>query len=144
MAHEITATDNILSVLETPWHGLGVVLNNPPTVAEALRLAGLDWTVRTEPIFASLPSIDADGSWSYAPRQAPGKVVVRNDTNTILGTVGAGFTPLQNARALEWFQPWIDSGTVTIETAGSLRGGAVVWALAKIKSDPIVIKGDDV
>ena len=144
MSHEITAQDTMISVAATPWHKLGKVLDNPPTVAEAIKLAGLDWTVRTEPIFASLPNIDSDGTWSYQARKAPGKVVVRNDTGAILGTVGGGFTPLQNVKALEWFQPWIDSGKVSIETAGSLRGGGVVWALAKIKSDPIVIKGNDI
>lgn len=144
MAHQITKKDTMFSVAETPWHGLGVVLDNPPTVDEAIRLAGLDWTVRLEPIHATLPSVSKEGVWSYEVKKAPGNVVVRNDDGTILGTVGNGFTPLQNRDALKWFQPWLDSGKVQLETAGSLRGGKVVWALAKIVSDPIVVKGDDV
>jgi hypothetical protein len=116
MAHEITATDTMFSVGTTPWHGLGTVLDSPPTVAEALRLAGLDWTVRTEPISAWLP--DADGVFSDVT--VPGKAVIRDTDNAVLGVVGAKFNPLQNAQALAWFQPWLDSGRVT------------VWALVSV------------
>lgn len=34
--------ENMLSVRQAAWHQLGVVLDHPPTVAEAIRLAGLD------------------------------------------------------------------------------------------------------
>lgn len=30
---------------EKPWHGLGTQVEGAPTSADALRLAGLDWTV---------------------------------------------------------------------------------------------------
>jgi len=30
---------------EKPWHGLGTQVEEAPTSADALRLAGLDWTV---------------------------------------------------------------------------------------------------
>ena len=36
---------------EKPWHGLGVRVEEAPTSADALRLAGLDWEVAQEPIF---------------------------------------------------------------------------------------------
>src|SRR5262249_26811611 len=39
MAHMI---ENMLYVGAAPWHRLGIALDNPPTVAEAIRLAGLD------------------------------------------------------------------------------------------------------
>ena len=31
---------------EKPWHGLGTQVEEAPTSADALRLAGLDWTVQ--------------------------------------------------------------------------------------------------
>lgn len=35
---------------EKPWHGLGTQVEEAPTSADALRLAGLDWTVQRKPI----------------------------------------------------------------------------------------------
>lgn len=144
MSHGITATDTMFSVSQTPWHGLGAVLDAPPSIKDALALAGLDWTVRLEPIHTWIPSVDG-GQWLYEEAKAPGACVVRNDTNTILGTVGAGWRPVQNVDALAWFQPWVDTGKVVLETAGSLFGGRRVWVLARIVSDPIeVTPGDEV
>lgn len=129
----------MFSVGSTPWHGLGTVLDSPPTVADALRIAGLDWTVRTAPLHARLPSPEGGMFDSLVASRA----VVRDDTHEVLGVVGAGFEPLQNVQALAWFDPWLESGLVSLETAGSLRGGRIVWALARIVSDPIVVQGDD-
>ena len=47
----ITSTDSMFSVRETPWHGLGAVLERPPaTIAEAIEASGLGWQVDREPI----------------------------------------------------------------------------------------------
>ena len=35
---------------EKPWHGLGTQVEEALTSADALRLAGLDWTVQRKPI----------------------------------------------------------------------------------------------
>jgi phage/plasmid-like protein (TIGR03299 family) len=129
----------MFSVLETPWHGLGTVLDSPPTVAEALRLARLDWSVYTAPLHVRLQTPEGGMYDSLVASRA----VVRDDTHEVIGEVGPGFAPLQNTQALAWFDPWLASGKVTLETAGSLRGGRIVWALARIVSDPIVVKGED-
>ena len=47
----ITSSDSMFSVRETPWHGLGAVLERPPaTIAEAIEASGLAWRVEREPI----------------------------------------------------------------------------------------------
>ena len=40
--------ETMMYVREKPWHGLGVCVEEAPNSADALRLAGLDWTVRSE------------------------------------------------------------------------------------------------
>ena len=35
MAHEITTTDNLFSVRQATWHGLGAILPEHPTREEA-------------------------------------------------------------------------------------------------------------
>lgn len=134
MAHEI---ETAMYVGKPAWHGLGKLLDKPPTVTEAIRLAGLDWTVSKVPVYLGAP----DG------RQVPDSfAIVRDSDKAILGNnVGRIFQALQNERAFQWFQSFLDAGLATIEAAGSLRGGKRVWILAKLVGDDAVIvpKADD-
>ena len=126
MPHEI---ENMFSVRETPWHKLGAIVHEAPTAADAIRLAGLDWSVRTEPL-----QIVSDG------RPVQARAVVRDSDGSILGHhVGAGWTPLQNRDAFSWFDPFIQSGDCAFETAGSLQSGRRVWVLARINRAPAEI-----
>lgn len=121
------------------WHGLGVVLQNAPSVKEALTLAGLDWKVEQHPAF-----ITVDGVNVPVPDCS---VIVRNkgDVRTVFAHMGSRYHPLQNDEALARFQPLLDSGLATIEAAGSLDEGRKVWILAKIGGATAdVIKGDTV
>ena len=43
--------ESMFYVRETPWHGLGVRVNEAAGSREALGLAGLDWNVVQEPIY---------------------------------------------------------------------------------------------
>jgi phage/plasmid-like protein (TIGR03299 family) len=147
MSHGIESTDTMISVGTTPWHGLGTVLATPPaTTAEALQLSGLDWTVHTEPashtFYDPNPASD-EGGLIARVEPISAKVVVRDDTRSQLGVVGLRWMPVQNVDAFKWFDRWVDTGKVEIETAGSLFGGRKVWILARIVSDPIVIGPDD-
>jgi len=132
MAHELTRKDTMFAVGEAPWHRLGTVLEEPPTIDEAIRVAGLNWTVGMKPLFTQ------DGI------KAPALATFREDTGDILGIVGESYKPLQNAKAFEFFQPFLENKLASLETAGSLKGNRLVWVLAKINKDPSVISGSDV
>jgi phage/plasmid-like protein (TIGR03299 family) len=148
MAHEIEIIDGVASTFfvgETPWHGLGTKLDQPPTIKEAIQLAGLDWTVTTNQLFAQIMTgIDSE---TGAPvlKQIPTetKAVIRSSDHKVLGCVGEDYTPIQNIEAFEFFQPAIDAGLVTLETAGSLQGGKRVWVLAKLTNSTIEVVKDD-
>lgn len=63
---------------------------------------------------------------------------------TELGVVGPSWEPLQNEAFVNSFAPWIDNGLATIEGAGLLRGGAVLYLqLNPSAMDPIEIRKDD-
>lgn len=160
--------ESALFVGDPAWHGIGTVLAQPPTVAEAIKLAGLDWDVHLCPLelssaaLAANPAFMASNGTAYPDTEhfAVLRKVQRPDPTEatdgdgglpsaeelrILGVVGKGFVPLQNSEAFAWFQPLVDSGLVTIEAAGSLRGGRRVWVLAKVKGLAAeVITGDPV
>lgn len=117
---------------ETPWHGLGYKFLTPPTkVEDAMQMSGLDWQVELQPL--STPS----------GLVAPAFATVRTSDNSILGVVGTRFVPLQNSEAFDVFQPLLDEGFASFESAGSLNEGKRVWVLAKIaKPDAEVANGD--
>ena len=129
MAHEI---ENMFYMNETPWHRLGTRVIEIPTADEAIVAAGLNWKVETKPLFM------ADGT------QVPNKAVVRDSDNSVLGVVGENYQPLQNKDAFNFFNPFVESGLATFETAGSLRQGKRVWILAKINKDPMTIVSNDI
>jgi phage/plasmid-like protein (TIGR03299 family) len=130
MAHLV---ENMLSVRKAPWHKLGVILDNPPTVVQAIRLAGLDWTVEREPL-----QLVCDG------RKVEAFATVRSTDKSILGVVGTQYRPLQNVEAFQWFQPFLDGAEASIETAGSLAEGKRVWVLAKLNRSPLEIAAGDI
>lgn len=130
MAHQI---EEMMYVGATPWHNLGNrFVEAPKTLEDAMVAAGLNWTVSTKELFL------ADGT------KAPANATVRDTDQSILGVVGLKYKPLQNKNAFDFFNPFIDSGAATIETAGSLMQGKRVWVQAKITSDVDVIKGNDI
>lgn len=130
MSHEV---ENMFSVGQKPWHGLGHTLATAPTLREGITLAGLNWRVSLRPMFTSI--VDGGTTLDVPDHRA----VWREDTGTILGVVGDGFHPLQNEDAFAWFEPLVSERLVTLETAGCLREGRRVWVMARVAGDPVVV-----
>ena len=136
MAHEV---ESMMYVGETPWHGLGVPIPDGKelSIKEAITAAGLDWEVELRHIFTE----DDKGFFHGVLNHY---VSCRKKDNTVLGLVGKDYRPLQNIDAFKWFQPFLESGEATLETAGSLKWGSRVWVLARIRRDPLVVGKEDV
>lgn len=127
MSHEI---ETMMYVREKPWHGLGTMVEEAPTSADALRLAGLDWTVESKPVFT------AEGI------EIPGyKANTRDKDGKVMGIVSNRYSIVQNKEAFEFTDALIGEG-VTYETAGSLKGGKQIWLLGRMPQAKIL--GDDV
>lgn len=140
----ITTTDTMFSVRETPWHGLGAVLDQPPaTIVEAIELSGLGWTVEKEPIAVDRAAAAADDftipRWEEIPDYY---ATVRQDTRDVLGIVGPRYEVVQNEVAFEFVDQLLGS-SLHFETAGSLHGGRRVWVLATLPNR-IEVGGDAV
>lgn len=147
MAHEIWDNDNFLTVRKPGWHGLGVVLDEYPTRAEAQQLAH-PWEPITEPVFLQDVGFDFDEmageSVPYERHEeAQGfKAVRRSDDASLLGIVGEGYEPVTNAEMWDIAEALQgEADDVMFETAGSLQGGKKVWVLVRLK-DPITVAGD--
>lgn len=134
MAHEI---ETIAYANETPWHGLGVNVSPDVSVDDMLVAAGLNWTVDRCAVKATLPNGD---DIKVGNKFA----MVRSSDNKVLTMAGPEWTPLQNADAIGFMRDYVEAGGAKLETAGSLRGGQVVWGLAKMTASFEVSKGDRV
>lgn len=122
--------ETMFSVREKPWHNLGVICEEALNSADALRIAGLDWTVERQPVFT------ADG------KEVPGyKLNRRSSDGKALGIVSNKYKIVQNAEAFE-FTDELVGGDVKYVTAGSLYGGKKIWLLAQMPNTKIL--GDDV
>jgi hypothetical protein len=83
MAHNLnynerTQQHSLMSVKEKAWHGLGQVIDQYPTSAEAIEYAGLNFEVLKRPNIHPLPSgvnIISDNSY----------FTFRTDTEAVLG-----------------------------------------------------------
>ncbi len=127
MSHLI---ETMFYVGETPWHGLGTALDEPPTIEEALELSGLDWQVSKIPTYFEITQKNAGGGTSCRDKETGHFVTVRNDKQSVLGNVGSKYTVLQNSEAFKPFEVILDYG-FKLETAGSIDEGKKVWILAK-------------
>ena len=120
---------------QVPWHGLGKEVPADLSPAQMLKAAQLDWQVNKVPAFANV-----NGKQISVGRDA----LVRSSDNKVLDIVGSDWIPVQNTEAFEFFHEYCQAGDMEMHTAGSLRGGQIVWALAKVKESFELFKGDQV
>ncbi len=133
MAHELESEKSFASFREPAWHGLGTVFNEEVSTSEMLSLANLqNWNVRLEDVVIP-ENLSSDKSYKY---------VVRNNPFTtgqvdVLGVVGERYVPLQNEDLFTFGDAILDGGG-RWETAGSLKGGRVVFGSLALERETVL------
>ena len=136
MAHELETQNGVASFAsfrEPAWHGLGVVFTEEKNTAEMLEAANLsNWNVRLEDM--EIPShLTSDKNYQYVVRTNP-----TDETQTdILGVVGERYHVLQNEDLFSFGDNILDGGG-RWETAGSIRGGRVVFGSLALERETIL------
>ena len=118
--------ESMFSVREKPWHGLGTIVMEAPASAEALKLAGLDWTVVQEPVYTDNQELIK----GY-------KANVRSSDRKVLGVVSDRYKVVQNTDAFSFTDELLGKG-VRYETAGALQEGRRVWLLARLPKEYVI------
>ena len=117
--------------LRPAWHGLGRVLDDVPSSEEMIEAAHLGWSVGAQEMVTS------EG------RSVPGYfATVREDTGAVLGVVSDRYKVVQNRDAFNFLDSLLQDGVIRYESAGALKGGRVVWALARMPSNDEIALGD--
>lgn len=139
MAHElemINGEAQMAYVGELPWHGLGVKVSNDLTPTQMMEAAGLDWDVEKTELFTRFKGDTVRVKDRYA--------LTRSSDGRILDVVGDGWNPVQNSEAFEFFNEFVAAGDMEMHTAGSLKDGRNIWALAKVNDSFEILGGDKV
>jgi len=118
-------------VREPAWHGMGIVLPEYPGRDEAMRLAGHDFTIVEHGLVDEVTGEREDGS----------KRLVRSDNGARVGVVNASYELVQNTVAWDIVDAVVQQPSVKYDTAGVLKGGALLWVMAFL-DEPFQIHGD--
>lgn len=134
MSHLI---ESMAFVRETPWHGLGNQLSPHQPVETWLTEAGMNWTIEQSDVLFNVAS---DGM--HIRSHADAKVLYRSDTLAPLSVVSPRYKVVQPHEVLHFYNDLVSAGGFELETAGVLKGGRKLWALAKTGQEAL-IRGRD-
>jgi phage/plasmid-like protein (TIGR03299 family) len=149
MAHNLDFSNNqaniaFLGSREDVWHRLGQEMKPGQSIEEWAKQAGLNWEAIKVPAVASL----SDSRFDHIPaglrfaEVANTHFIARSDTGSVLGIGSDQYQLHQPSEVLDWFKRYISvDDRFQLDVAGSLKGGAIIWATAKFNGD-VSIAGD--
>lgn len=125
---------------DTPWHGLGNQLSAHEPIEVWAKQAGMDWQIREAPVRFMTNAAECTGEIESFPEN---KVLFRSDTNSPLSVVSQRYKVVQPSEILEFYRDLTEVSGFELETAGILKGGRKIWALARTGQSS-TLKGNDV
>ncbi|NLU94891.1 DUF945 domain-containing protein [Chitinophaga sp. Ak27] len=135
----LTEKHSFFAVNLPAWHGLGQIVEDYPTSAEAIQFAGLDYRVEKRPNTQILPvgpnRTSKESFFTY-----------RTDSMQVLGDhVGHKYKIIQNGEAFDFFDSLIGEHTgIKYETAGALGNGERIFITALLPDYIRIGNSDDV
>lgn len=148
MAHEIAKAadgrDSIAYINETPWHGLGQRLTPGQPLEIWQQEAGLDWTAKRAGVYFDREVVDIKtGNATISPAKSKNHFVFyRSDTGDVLDVHTSRYNAVQPKQIIEFYRDLVEKHGFVLETAGALKGGKKIWALANTKQASMLRGGD--
>ena len=136
MAHLV---EQMAYVGATPWHGLGNQLTAKQPLEVWAEQAGMAFSILETPVRYMTESAGSLGAIMSFPDQ---KVLYRSDTKAPLSVVSNRYQVVQPREILEFYRDLTEISGFELETAGVLKFGRKIWALAKT-GQSVAIKGND-
>lgn len=125
MAHLV---ESMAYVGRTPWHGLGNQLTPNRPIEDWIVQAGLDWHLEETPVRYLSGGREHLGEIKAFTES---KVLYRSDSKVALSVVGHRYKVVQPREILEFYRDLTEISGFELETAGALKGGRKIWALAR-------------
>lgn len=122
---------------QLPWAGgaamlrdAGKLLNvQSPSMRQALKAGGLDWTVELVPLYA--PNLGDGDANVLAPKMG----VQRSSDGAVVGVVGDRYSPVQNRQLAEFTDMLIGTGKGSLAGMGEGYGGSKVYTVTKMDQE---------
>lgn len=159
MAHDIWRDSNnvdhmfVVGTRKDAWHELGQRCDSAQTWAQAMDLAGLNWKVLKQQLWAVNPLTGktVGGHIKGCTQDENCKcqlidsyAIFRDTDGAFLGTVGEQFAVKQNVECFQFVDDLLQaSGGAHYDSAGALGNGATIWVSARIPAADINIMGVD-
>lgn len=113
-----------LAGTDTPWHGLGQVIDKNQPLDIWLKQSNLNWQAeRTPALFRD--------NMGVIRQSDDTQILYRNDNFMELGTCTSRYQIVQPAQVINFFEDLVAGMGWHLNVAGCLAGGRRVWAMAK-------------
>lgn len=127
-------------VRKPAWHKMETVVQEYPGRERAMELAGHAFNVIEAPIAGVMKDVPSypheflvDDSW---------KMLIRDDKFKMIGVVRKSYEVIPNSVLWDIVDALVGKDNVKYETAGILKGGSILWVLARI-DEPVQVWGDN-
>lgn len=120
---EATASNRAQSTaaVRSPFDGVSKATDGTHTAAQVMERSGLNWRVQERRL------VTEDGLAIDSH-----KALLRSDNRMILGVVGNGYEPLQNAEAFSFADSLVDTGRMEYLSAGQFSDGKRIFIQCKL------------
>jgi phage/plasmid-like protein (TIGR03299 family) len=133
MAHLV---ESMAYINEVPWHGLGNKLPKNQPIEVWQKSAGMDFEIKqTEVLFNAATG---DGNLLNLRSNPEATVLYRSDTHEALSVVSKRYKVVQPKDVLGFYRDLVSAGGFDLETAGVLKNGKKLWALAKTGQETLL------
>lgn len=138
MAHLV---ETIAYANTTPWHGLGNRLTAKQPIDVWAEQSGLSFEIKETPVRFMSESAGSLGAIMLFPEQ---KVLYRSDSKAPLSVVSNRYQVVQPREILEFYRDLTEISGFELETAGVLKGGRKIWALARTNQSSTLKENDTI
>lgn len=140
MAHELASASDMAFVGDTPWHGLGNKLPKNQPIEVWQKAAGMDFEIKQTNVLYNADN--NDGNILNLRSNPDSTVLYRSDNHKALSVVSKKYKVVQPRDVLNFYRDLVSVGGFELETAGILRDGKKLWALAKTGQETMLAGGD--
>lgn len=121
---------------QQPWNPLGVTLPPNQSIEAWIKHSGMEWEINESPVHFKL-----NGTNDFRPYEDK-KILYRNDTGAPLSVVSERYKVVQPREILEFYRDLIEVSGYELQSAGVIKGGKKIWAMARTGQETM-LKGND-